>query len=585
MCPAPYYMLLKSDDHRMTLRDQLVRSARKDGIRAAARRFGCSRNTVRKWLRRAREGSFEELSRAPRRSPSQTPPDREEAVASARRETGYGPHRLRDWLTSTGGPKLSVWTIRNILKRRGLLKRKSRRHACYPAHWAWEAREPFSLVQCDVKDVYDKGTLGTERTTHLARLNLPRYQWTFLEGKSRLRFLAYSRGLNQDCGLAFLLICLWWVGRWKARPCGEVQIQIDWGMEFGGDNPRKVDLLNRKYFAPLGARLCRYPKGRKGYNGRIERLHRSDDEEFYKPMLLDIGGPLDYLDRAFKWQAFYNLRRPHYRNGMDGSTPMQKLAALGLKLKETFALLPPVILDPIAGPIVTPQPGGHDVQAHYIRTRTRLDEAGSRRQPRMMSLSVMDERCFSLSTDRSARRTRAAPPSVHQTDTRQPPTPAHAAPSTSPRYHRDPACAADTLLRHFSQHTIITPTVKKPVAISVRSWAVVILWKPTRSPSPVATQDTSRQNAPMPVTSTTTGSTGSSRTNGRASSEKIAQHPAPASAATAAPEPSPPPSAPLPCVSASTTAPPNPRTRANTVRRSALSAEKTLNSAMASGAA
>jgi transposase len=349
----------------MTLRHHLVQCARKEGIRAAARQYSCSRNTVRKWLRRSQDHSFEELSRVPRRSPAKTAADLEQAVVAARKQTGYGPHRLKDWLMSSSGAQLSVWTIRNIVRRNGLFKHGTRRNACYPAHWAWEAQEPFSLVQCDVKDVYDKGTLGTKRTTHLARVNLPRYQWTFLEGKSRLRFLAYSRALNQDCALAFLLICLWWLGRFKVRPKEELQIQTDWGTEFGGDNPAKVELLNRKYLAPLGARLCRYPKGRKGYNGRIERLHRSDDEEFYMPMLLDIGGPLDYLDRAFKWQAFYNLRRPHYGKGMDGSTPMQKLAALGLNLKESFALLPPVILDPIAGPIVTPPVGGHDVQAHY----------------------------------------------------------------------------------------------------------------------------------------------------------------------------------------------------------------------------
>jgi len=59
-----------------------------------------------------------------------------------------------------------------------------RRQTCYPAHWAWEAEAPFSFVQCDVKDVYDKGTLGTELTTHLARLGLPRYvQAQYSSGK------------------------------------------------------------------------------------------------------------------------------------------------------------------------------------------------------------------------------------------------------------------------------------------------------------------------------------------------------------------------------------------------------------------
>ncbi len=46
--------------------------------------------------------------------------------------------------------------------------------------------------------------------------------------------------------------------------------------------------LNRKIFKPLGAQLVRFPPGRKGYNVRVERSHRTDDEEFYLPLLLGI---------------------------------------------------------------------------------------------------------------------------------------------------------------------------------------------------------------------------------------------------------------------------------------------------------
>jgi len=47
-----------------------------------------------------------------------------------------------------------------------------------------------------VKDIYDKGTLGTERWNHLRKRRLPRYQWTFLESRTRLRLLAFSREIS-----------------------------------------------------------------------------------------------------------------------------------------------------------------------------------------------------------------------------------------------------------------------------------------------------------------------------------------------------------------------------------------------------
>jgi transposase len=367
VCPIPYYTMIRSADHKQTVRRELVRFAQKHGIKPAARHFACSRNTVRKWLRRSEaQGSVEEQSRRPRNCPAQVDCHIEQTVLDSRRKTRYGPHRLSDWLKRTRHIEISPWTMRNILKRNGLLRRRKKRSTCYPAHWAWEPGRPFTLVQADVKDVYDKGTLGTERTTHLARLGLPRYQWTFLEAQSRLRFLAYSHRLTRDCGVAFLWLCLKWLQHWAALPQAPVQIQTDWGEEFGGDNPARIEQLNRKYFQPLGARLCRYPLGRKGYNGRVERLHRSDDEELYMPTLLEVRDTAHYLHYAFRWQAFYNLYRPHYGVGMKAMTPIGKLRSLGLDLGDSFALISPVVLDKIAGPIVAQ--GGHHVQAHYIIT-------------------------------------------------------------------------------------------------------------------------------------------------------------------------------------------------------------------------
>ena len=61
------------------------------------------------------------------------------------------------------------------------------RKPLYPAHWAWDVEDPFSLIQTDAKDILDKGALGTERTTHLRRQGLPRYQWTACDARTRLR--------------------------------------------------------------------------------------------------------------------------------------------------------------------------------------------------------------------------------------------------------------------------------------------------------------------------------------------------------------------------------------------------------------
>jgi len=80
--------------------------------------------------------------------------------------------------------------------------RKKRKTFC-PAHWAWEEKAPFRLAQVVTKDILDKGTLGTRLWDHLRKHRLPRYQWTFLEGRTRLRFLAYRHRLSVVNGLCF----------------------------------------------------------------------------------------------------------------------------------------------------------------------------------------------------------------------------------------------------------------------------------------------------------------------------------------------------------------------------------------------
>ena len=101
------------------------------------------------------------------------------------------------------GLVLSPHTIRHILRRLGYTGRRKRRKAFYPAQWAWEKERPFALVQVDVKNILDKGTLGTKLWDHIRKKGLPLYQWTFLEGRTRLRFLAWSHELSLTNGMCF----------------------------------------------------------------------------------------------------------------------------------------------------------------------------------------------------------------------------------------------------------------------------------------------------------------------------------------------------------------------------------------------
>ena len=139
------------------------------------------------------------------------------------------------------------------------------------------------------------------------------------------------------------------------------------GEEFGGSNPKKPKRLQKKYFTPPGARLVKIPLGRKEHNGRVERSHRTDDEEFYIPFLAKVQNEESFLRKGAGWTYHHNLKRPHYGEGMEGKPPFSKLRELGSDLPEEFALFPPLVLDRISADwaLAWALRGGNDLLAHY----------------------------------------------------------------------------------------------------------------------------------------------------------------------------------------------------------------------------
>ena len=93
-------------------------------------------------------------------------------------------------------------------------------------------------------------------------------------------------------------------------------IQTDNGAEFQtGFHWHVLDRgIGHVYIKPATPRL----------NGKVERSHRIDAEEFYR--LLD-GVTIDdtdmFNDRLRAWEDYYNFERPH--GGLNGQTPYERL--------------------------------------------------------------------------------------------------------------------------------------------------------------------------------------------------------------------------------------------------------------------
>ena len=56
-------------------------------------------------------------------------------------------------------------------------------------------------------------------------------------------------------------------------------------------------------------------------NGKVERSHLIDDQEFYQ--LLEYRGDVDLEKKFSLWESFYNFQRPH--GAHQGKTPYESL--------------------------------------------------------------------------------------------------------------------------------------------------------------------------------------------------------------------------------------------------------------------
>jgi transposase InsO family protein len=136
------------------------------------------------------------------------------------------------------------------------------------------------------------------------------YQFTAIDDCTRLRVLRIYSRLNQRTAIQFADYVL------EKLPFQVQEIQTDNGPEFGSSFHYHVldKGVGHRYIKPRTPRL----------NGKVERSHRIDAEEFYR--LLD-GAVIDdakvFNNRLQEWEDYYNFHRPH--GGLGGQTPYERL--------------------------------------------------------------------------------------------------------------------------------------------------------------------------------------------------------------------------------------------------------------------
>lgn len=256
----------------MRFRQAIIQYAEKHGVTKAAIRYHTNRQYIYRWRKRY-DGTLESLadrSHRPHHHPNQHTEEELKLIRDMRRRnpnTGlvvfWVKLRQRGYTRSVSG-------LYRVLTRSGQMAVKLPNPKYIPKPYE-QMRYPGQRVQIDVKFVPQVCIVGQDPATKW-------YQYTFLDEYSRFRYLEAFQEHNSYSSAVFLRHVV------EKFPYAIECIQTDNGSEFtnrllprGNDKPTLFELELQR----LGIRHKLIRPYTPRHNGKVERSHRKDNEEFY----------------------------------------------------------------------------------------------------------------------------------------------------------------------------------------------------------------------------------------------------------------------------------------------------------------
>lgn len=263
------------------------------------RRCGISRPTLRKWLKRYEQEGLEGLqdqSRRPHNSPNAKVGEQEASwILRLRKHRKLGARRIQNELFREHHCSLALATIHKVLVKNKVKPLK--RHRKKTGYIRYQRPIPGERVQMDT-----------------CKIASGIYQYTAVDDCSRYRVLAvFSRRTAANTLLLLEQVI-------EEMPFPIQRIQTDRGREF-------FAVKVQEQMMAYGIKFRPNKPGAPHLNGKVERSQRTDKEEFYSTVHLDINELQETLP---EWQHYYNWQRVH--GSLKGRTPMEKVCDL---LKET----------------------------------------------------------------------------------------------------------------------------------------------------------------------------------------------------------------------------------------------------------
>ena len=274
-------------------------------VAKTCRYYGISRTAYYRWYNRyLKEGAsgLVDRSKRPLHSPKTTKTEVLEKIIYLRQHYHFGPAKIQMYLDRYHEIKITPSGIYRILKRLKMsrLPSNQRYQPRKERFKRYEKPLPGHYLQVDVKFL--------ERIPGISHRRY--HQYTAIDDCTRIRIMRIYERATQKNSIQFIDYAL------TKLPFRVHAIQTDNGPEFGQQFHWHIldKGINHIYIKPATPRL----------NGKVERSHRIDEEEFYrmfKGKVIDDTGLFN--ERLKEWEDYYNYQRPH--GSLGGKTPYERL--------------------------------------------------------------------------------------------------------------------------------------------------------------------------------------------------------------------------------------------------------------------
>lgn len=213
-----------------------------------------------------------------------------EFIEATKFKTNYGPEKMRLAILQKFKFSISTTIIYRYYKKKKLIRKPQKKQPWYqPMTEKLMITGPGQGVQIDIKYVYEGGKRRYQFSVFDPYTEL--YHFTIFETKHSVNATTAMSYAQEYFGFKVL------------------SVQTDNGSEFRGDfHDWLTDNNLLHYFIP---------KKSPWWNGKVERVHKTIDEEYYH-------NPFRVWKTAYEWLQYYNEERIHL--SINGLTPRQKLA-------------------------------------------------------------------------------------------------------------------------------------------------------------------------------------------------------------------------------------------------------------------